>query len=445
MCEAVLLDLIHGCCLSLPDGPASDPHLFLLCGKRHRDKNGFPCSSLNSCRSAHVLDSGSTAESLYRFKQTVDELDLSSIRVLTSPRGRDVLRVYQDLLFTDVYTFDYQVSSLDNCTCPNCACSADTDSPGEGVLEEVSSFLQQLPALKGDITVLRSTLIPDCFSHGFSTRTGGVSYIPTLSSLNLFSSSRRRDPRAVVQENRRRLALHAGFHPRPLRMVKVNHASDVWVLGKAEPESYDGIVTNQTGVVLAAPGADCMPILFADPVSKVIGAAHAGWKGTLMGVAMATVEAMVTELGCHVSDIVVAVGPSVGACCFTLERDQALDFHRIHPDCVPDPESDKPHVNIRLANRVLLQNGGVLPEHIHDDTVTARPSVTPCTSCHPEAFFSHRRDGLNFGTQVGFLWIKGAEEPTRPPSDRAEEPTRPPDGGRHQPKTIETPGGTTLL
>lgn len=54
------------------------------------------------------------------------------------------------------------------------------------------------------------------------------------------------------------------------------HASNVWVLGKAEPESYDAVVTNQSGVVLAAPGADCMPILFADPVSKVIGAAHAG-------------------------------------------------------------------------------------------------------------------------------------------------------------------------
>lgn len=76
-----------------------------------------------------------------------------------------------------------------------------------------------------------------------------------------------------------------------------------------------------------------------------------GWKGTLMGVAMAVVDAMVTGFGCQVNDIVVAVGPSVGACCFTLERWQALDFIRVHPDCVPDPESAKPHVNIRLANR----------------------------------------------------------------------------------------------
>lgn len=76
-----------------------------------------------------------------------------------------------------------------------------------------------------------------------------------------------------------------------------------------------------------------------------------GWKGTLLGVAMATVTTMVTKFGCHVNNILVVVGPSVGVCCFKLDRDQVLDFSRIHPGCVPDPESTRPHVNIRLANR----------------------------------------------------------------------------------------------
>ncbi|XP_041857627.1 purine nucleoside phosphorylase LACC1 [Melanotaenia boesemani] len=406
---AVLVDLIHGCCLACTGAPLleeSDSHVFLMCGKNHREKNGFLDTFATKRKDVQVLDSSSTAECLYRFKRSVDQLDLSSIWVLTSPQGRDVLVQYQKLLFTAVYAFDYKVTPVDKLTCPNYSGSAHTDLPGEGVREAVSAFLQQLPALKGDIRVLKSTLIPDCFGHGFSTRSGGVSYIQTLSSMNLFSSSRRRDPEAVVMENRRRLGLHAGFHPLPLRLVKVNHANNVCVLGKPEPESYDAMVTSQRGLVLAAPGADCMPILFADPVKKVIGAAHAGWKGTVMGVAMATVDAMVADFGCQVSNIVVAVGPSVGVCCFTLDRAQALDFVSIHPDCVPDPESAKPHVDIRLANRVLLQKGGVLPEHIHDNTVTDQPCVTPCTSCHPEDFFSHVRDGLNFGTQVGFLWIK---------------------------------------
>lgn len=76
-----------------------------------------------------------------------------------------------------------------------------------------------------------------------------------------------------------------------------------------------------------------------------------GWKGTLLGVAMATVTTMVTEFGCQVGNILVVVGPSVGVCCFKLDRDQVPDFSRIHPDCVPDPESSRPHVDIRLANR----------------------------------------------------------------------------------------------
>ncbi|XP_076602638.1 purine nucleoside phosphorylase LACC1 [Chaetodon auriga] len=420
MCEAVLVDLVHGCCAtctgaSLLEESSSDPHVFLLCGRSQRDTNGLSDKTLSSFGTVHVLDSASTAECLYRFKQTVDRLDLSSVRVLTSPRGRDVLRRYQEQLFTAVYAFEYKVRPVDSLTCPSCSGFAHTDSPGEGVVEEeVSAFLQQLPGLQGEVTVLKSTLIPDCFGHGFSTRTGGVSYVPTLSSLNLFSSRSRRDPGAVVQENRRRLALRAGFHHQLLRLVKVNHANVVWVLGQAEPESYDAMLTNQTGVVLAAPGADCMPILFADPVLKVIGVAHAGWRGTLMGVAVETVEAMMREFGCRASDIVVAVGPSVGSCCFTLDKDHAGDYGRIHPDCVTDPESARPHVSIRLANRVLLQKVGVLPEHIHDDTTTERPCVTPCTSCHPEAFFSHVRDGTNFGTQVGFLWIKGPADQAGP-------------------------------
>uniref|UniRef100_A0A3P9J398 Purine nucleoside phosphorylase LACC1 n=1 Tax=Oryzias latipes TaxID=8090 RepID=A0A3P9J398_ORYLA len=412
---ALLVDLRLGCspeqtgAFLLKD---TDLQVFLLCGDRFRDT---PDTFLTSSRQTHILDCRSTTESLYQLKQTVDRLDISVIRVLTSPEGRAELSHYQRLLFTDVYKFDYAVTPLDTTMCPSGKGSAHKDTPGQRIEAEVSAFLQQLPGLHGDVRVLKSTLIPGCFGHGFSTRTGGVSYIPTLSSMNLFCSSRRRDPVAVVTENRRRLAVHASFHPLPLRMVKVNHASDVWVLGKAEPESYDALVTDQRGVVLAAPGADCMPILFSDPVKKVIGAAHAGWKGTLMGVAMATVNAMVMEFGSRASDIRVAVGPSVGVCCFTLDREQALEFRQIHTDCVPDPKSAKPHVDIRLANRVLLQKGGVLPERIHDNLVMEQPSVTPCTSCHPEDFFSHVRDGLNFGTQVGFLWIKEAEEQTGTP------------------------------
>ncbi|XP_061083248.1 purine nucleoside phosphorylase LACC1 isoform X2 [Conger conger] len=260
------------------------------------------------------------------------------------------------------------------------------------------------------VTYLNGLLFPDCFSHGFSSRTGGISYLPTLSALNLFCSSQRKDPRAVVSENRRRLAIHAGFDPKKFHLIKTNHASDVWILGRPAPKTYDGIVTNQEGVVIAASGADCMPLLFTDPVSKVIGVAHAGWRGTLMGIAMATVSTMVKEFGSQVTDIVAVIGPSVGPCCFSLEKDSAEHFHTIHPSCVIDRGSAKPYVDIRRATRILLQQGGVLPQHIQDDSVSDRPNLTLCTACHPESFFSHVRDGSNFGTQIGFLWIKEPHE-----------------------------------
>lgn len=160
MCDALLVDLIHGCCPTCAapsEESAAEPHIFLLCGKRPRVDTSF------WGRRVHVLDSGSTTECLYRFKQAVDELDLSSVRVLTTPQGRRALLEYQEQLFTAVYTFDYQVRSVDSLTCPGCGGSALTDSPVEGVREDVSSFLQQLPSLQGDVIVLRSPLFPGRF------------------------------------------------------------------------------------------------------------------------------------------------------------------------------------------------------------------------------------------------------------------------------------------
>lgn len=116
-----------------------------------------------------------------------------------------------------------------------------------------------------------------------------------------------------------------------------------------------------------------------------------GWKGTLLGVAMATVTTMVTKFGCHVDNILVVVGPSVGVCCFKLDRDQVLDFSRIHPDCVPDPESPRPHVNIRLANRcntvgcrrsTSVSRVDVMPRPLTRPLTRPRP---PAESCWSEA------------------------------------------------------------
>ncbi|XP_032774034.1 laccase domain-containing protein 1 [Rattus rattus] len=347
----------------------------------------------------------SLAASLYSIKQKIDEDDLSRVKVIVPEHRRLLMEAYVDQLFTAVYEFEFedlQVAQRESLLKPSTGVNVTTAHELEDIQSEIESYLRSLPALKGDLTIVTSPLIPDIFLHGFTTRTGGISYIPTLSSLNLFSSSKRRDPKVVVQENLRRLANAAGFNAEKFYRIKTDHASEVWVMGKKEPESYDGIITNRRGITITALGADCIPIVFADPVKKACGVAHSGWKGTLLGVAMATVNAMIAEYGCNLEDIIVVLGPSVGSCCFTLPRESAISFHNVHPSCVRQFDSPNPYVDIRKATRILLERGGILPQNIQDQ----EEDLDLCTSCHPEKFFSHVRDGLNFGTQIGFISLR---------------------------------------
>lgn len=188
----------------------------------------------------------------------------------------------------------------------------------------------------------------------------------------------------VVQENLRRLASTAGFNAEKFYRVKTDHANEVWIMGKKEPEFYDGITTNQKGVTIAALGADCIPTVFADPVKKACGVAHSGWKGTLLGVAMATVKAMISEYDCRLEDIIAVLGPSVGPCCFTFPKESADAFHNLHPACVRLFDSPDPYIDLRKAARILLEQERILPQNIQDQN----QDLDLCTSCHPENLFS---------------------------------------------------------
>ncbi|KAM4701258.1 purine nucleoside phosphorylase LACC1-like [Discoglossus pictus] len=350
-----------------------------------------------------LVSNSSVAATLYNIKQKLDLNNISRVKVILPLQRTNLMKAFIDRLFTPVYQFEYDALEL-NCDNPQAAeRQIGTESLTEKQLELVKSdihmYLGSSLAI-GELTILKSSLIPESiFLHGFTTRYGGISYIPGLSSLNLYSSSKRRDPTAVVAENVRRLAKAVGFNPKAFHLVKAAHANDVWIMGKKEPDSYDGIVTNQKGVTIAAPGADCLPLLFSDPVKKAFGVAHSGWKGTVLGVAMATVNAMISEYGCNLQDILVVLGPSVGPCCFTLTQQEAKAFHDIDPQCIRQSETPNPYVDIRRATRVLLGRSGIPPANIQDD-------LALCTSCNSELFFSHKRDGDNFGTQIGFISVR---------------------------------------
>ncbi len=213
-------------------------------------------------------------------------------------------------------------------------------------------------------------------------------------SLNL--GKRWGDDEANVMENRRRLAEAAGYDPAQLQATKHVHGTVVWRVGEPEVPECDGLVTDQVGPVLGAFAADCIPILFADPKARVIGAAHAGWRGTVGRVAKNVVERM-HELGSDPREIRVALGPSIGACCFEVGPEVVEQFRETFGDVrgmvVPGPHKD--HIDLRVATRAVLEQAGVRPEHIDD-----RP---PCTRCEADRFFSYRRDGREGGVHMAFI------------------------------------------
>lgn len=247
------------------------------------------------------------------------------------------------------------------------------------------------------IRLYRSSVIPAGFIHGFPERGGGISTGPR-SSLNL--GARWGDDRATVDTNRRLLAEHAGYDPTQLIATRHVHGTSVWKIGEplADDAEFDGLVCDRVGPVLGAFAADCIPIVFAAPATKICGAAHAGWRGTVNGVAGNVIARMV-ESGAKAEDIRVALGPSIGPCCFEVGPEVVAEFRAALGELpglvVAGPK--KHHIDLRVASRAMLERAGVAPENIDD-----RP---PCTRCEGDRFFSYRRDGREGGVHMAFIGL----------------------------------------
>lgn len=248
------------------------------------------------------------------------------------------------------------------------------------------------------IEVLQSSVIPrEGFVHGFPARTGGVSSGPRA-SLNL--GYRWGDEVANVDENRRRLAEHVGYAPDALVATKHVHGTAVHTVGEplADDAEFDGLVCDKPGFVLGAFAADCIPVVFADPLARVCGACHAGWRGTVNGMGAEVIKAMVA-LGSKPADIRVALGPSIGPCCFEVGPEVVEEFVGKLGE-LPGLVVDGPvkhHIDLRVAMRHILEAEGVAAAHIDD--------APPCTKCHPDRFFSYRRDGKGGGCHMGFIGL----------------------------------------
>ena len=246
------------------------------------------------------------------------------------------------------------------------------------------------------IRLYRSPVLPsEGFIHGFPERTGGVS-TGLRASLNL--GVRWGDDAGHVEINRRRLAEHAGYDPANLQVTRHVHGTAVWAVGEplAEGAEFDGLVCDRQAAVLGAFAADCIPLLFADPHARVIGAAHAGWRGTVHGIA-ANVVARMVELGARAEHVRVALGPSIGPCCFEVGPEVVAEFRTAFGEVpglvVAGPHKD--HIDLRVASRVVLERAGVTQ-------IDDRP---PCTRCAGDRFFSYRRDGQAGGVHMAYIGL----------------------------------------
>ena len=220
--------------------------------------------------------------------------------------------------------------------------------------------------------------------HGFFTREGGVSD-GIYQSLNGGMGSQ--DDASHVTENRRRMAAQLGVAPTHLLTAFQIHSPDVAVATEpwdtaARPRA-DAIVTQTAGLAIGVTAADCGPILLVDPRARVIGAAHAGWKGALTGVLESTIDAM-EKLGAERGGIVAALGPLIRQHSYEVGAEFVERFASAEADNAQffTPSSRQNHAMFDLAGfiRMRLENAGVL---MIDDTGIDTYS--------DERFYSYRR------------------------------------------------------
>jgi polyphenol oxidase len=219
--------------------------------------------------------------------------------------------------------------------------------------------------------------------HGFTSRTGGVS-VGRFAGLNLDDRNvgGHQDDKQAVAQNQRTLTQALGFDTQQLSRLDQVHGVEV-VQAKVGVQVGDAQVTDKVGVLLVIATADCYPLLLEDPDAKVLGAAHAGWRGTVADIVGHTVRAMVA-LGARPERIRAAVGPGISAANYQIGPEVARAFEDAGLEEFLDAHPKHGlHLDLAAANLHLLEQAGLRPAHLW---ASGRCSTEP-------EFYSYRRDG----------------------------------------------------
>ncbi|MDO7905394.1 peptidoglycan editing factor PgeF [Paenibacillus sp. JX-17] len=253
-------------------------------------------------------------------------------------------------------------------------------------------------------------------SVGFTSRRGGVSQRP-YDSLNC--AYHVHDVPEDVLRNRELVAGAVGFPAEAWTCGEQVHSAAVAVVQEEDKgrglydresafQQTDGLVTNVPGVLLTSFYADCVPLYFCDPVRRVVGLAHAGWKGTVGEIAVEMVRTMNKTYGSDPADMLGAIGPSIGGCCYEVD-DYVMDRIRVleqkygvndewQGTVYRSAGDGKTMLDLKECNRHIMMKAGILPSRIE--------YTSWCTSCHPEIFYSYRKENGVTGRMASWIGLE---------------------------------------
>jgi polyphenol oxidase len=244
--------------------------------------------------------------------------------------------------------------------------------------------------------------------HFISTREGGVSK-PPFDALNL-SFNVSDDPKSVLQ-NRKTLAEAIGIGIENFTVAKQVHNNKVAVVTKdmrgkgakdhaSALDNIDAMVTNVPGILLMIQVADCVPLLFYDPTKNAVGAAHAGWRGTVLQIARHTVDSMVKRYGSDPAYIYVGIGPSIGPCCYEVGHEVVHEVTKglSNAKGLIKTQNGSAYFDLWEANKQQLMEAGIPSSNIEVAGI--------CTRCGSDTFFSSRADKGITGRFAAGIMIK---------------------------------------
>lgn len=252
-------------------------------------------------------------------------------------------------------------------------------------------------------------LIPN-LSVGFSTKIGGTS-VGKYQSMNL--ALHVEDDEKLVITNRKMLSKKINFsfdawtcaeqvHCCNIEIVNLNDRGRGKLSQKDAFSNTDGLVTSQIDVLLTSFYADCVPLYFFDPIKKVIALAHAGWKGTLYGIGSKMIELLVTDFASNREDIRVAIGPSIGPCCYEVRSDLVSKFTDNYTN-LPDKsiiknDNNLYNIDLKKINYQNIINVGIPSKNIEVSAL--------CTSCNSDILYSYRRDKGTTGRMASWIGFR---------------------------------------